>query len=189
MDNYFDFFPKIYYDLRKNSKPEYVIDLTRRFKIREIVLSRSINFYDYVVKEEERPDIIAQKVYDNPKLDWLVLMINGVFDPTWEWPMGYYDFREHLKNKYGSYEQSTQLIHHYEKIVQQTEYLVDGTKIPERVIFVDSKTFHLIPETDRRQISCYDYEFRLNESRRNIKLLDRDYIPQIITEAKTVLGN
>lgn len=188
MDNYFDFFPKIYYDLFKDNNPQYVLDLTRRFKVREVVISRAINFYDYIIKEEERPDIIAEKEWGNSKLDWLVLMINQVFDPVWEWPMGYYDFREYLKGKYGSYEIATQTLHHYEKIVQQQEYLTNGVRIPERVIRVDSNTFHMLPETDRKEISCYNWENNLNESRRKIKLLDRDFISQIISEAKVVLG-
>lgn len=186
--NYFELFPKIYYDVRKNDTSEYVLDLTRRFRIREVVLSKSINFYDYVVQNEDRPDIVSQKIYDTPKLDWLILMINTVFDPVWEWPMGYYDFRSYLVGKYGSYEESTQEVHHYEHIVQQEEMLIDGTRIPKRVVIVDSTAYHQIAEVDRRVVSMYDYENELNELRRNIKLIDGAFLPQILDEAKTVLG-
>lgn len=184
--NYFSFFPIIEYDIYKNGETNTVLDLTRRFRIREAVMKRSINFYDYVLKEEERADILANRIYGDPKLDWLIFMINDVFDPYWEWPMGYYDFNEYVKGRYGSLENAMETIHHYEHIVQPEE-MWQGVRIPERVVWVDVTAYHTIPESDRRQVDCYTQEQRMNEKRRNIKLLAASYLPQILTEASVVL--
>jgi hypothetical protein len=36
--------------------------------------------------------------------------------------------------------------------------------------------------TYREAVTCYDYENELNEAKRNIKLIDKEYYPQIMTE-------
>ena len=50
-----------------------------------------------------KDDNIAQKIYDNPELDWIVLVSNNIINIQTEWPMKQNDFDEHLLMKYGTY--------------------------------------------------------------------------------------
>lgn len=186
-DNYFNFFPLIEYDVKKNGITTLVTDITKRFSLRNSVLNKPENFYTYVVKEEERPDIVAQKEYDNSNLDWLVLFCNKILDPVWEWPMGYYDFNEYLKGKYGSIEYTQTTVLRYEEIVQCAITNDDGTVIPERTIIVDFTRYTELIDSKRKKIYIYNYENDLNEQRKHIKLLSKVFLPQIIEEAKLIL--
>jgi hypothetical protein len=42
--------------------------------------------------------------------------------------------------------------------------------------------------TARRAVTCYDYELELNESKRNIKLIRREYYDQVMTEFTKLSG-
>ena len=62
-------FPKVNYSLKKNKNFELLTNITLRFKVRDIIKNRTAIYFDYVVKDSDRPDIIASKYYDDPSLD------------------------------------------------------------------------------------------------------------------------
>jgi hypothetical protein len=43
--------------------------------------------------------------------------------------------------------------------------------VPEKVIIVDETTYNGLVATEKREVSNYTYEERLNESKRTIKIL------------------
>ena len=57
--------------------------------------------YDtYDVKEGETPEMIADKLYDDPELHWVVLMVNDITDRFHQWPMSAFQFEQYVKDKY-----------------------------------------------------------------------------------------
>jgi len=64
--------------------------------------------------------------------------------------------------------------------------LFDGTIVPEKVIVVDETTYNTLTATERREVSNYTYEERLNESKRTIKILEKEYLNQFLDEAKSI---
>ena len=90
MAHYFKPFPKIDYDLKKNGKSNSLTNITLRFKVQEALLSQSVIYYDYQVQEEDRPDIVAELYYLDSTLDWLILIVNDIIDPQFEWPKEQY---------------------------------------------------------------------------------------------------
>ena len=74
-------------------------------------------------------------------------------------------------------------IHHYEKILR-TRVEATGTTdaIPESKLEIDETTYDTL-DTDVRNIKyCYDWEVDRNEAKRDIKLIDRLYVSDILTE-------
>ena len=179
-------FPKVNYDIKKNGKLENVTNIMLRFKIVEAIKSRKVIYYDYNVQDGERPDVVAYKYYGDSTLDWLILMVNNAIDPFYDWPMRTHVFEEYLKEKYESLALANSTVHEYRKILNQQSTLFDGTIVPKRTLVVDETTYTSLSTSTRESISKYDYEFELNENRRRIKLIDSDFVSNIIDQYESV---
>jgi len=198
MAHYFKPFPKIDYDLKKNGKSNSLTNITLRFKVQEALLSQSVIYYDYRVQEEDRPDIVAELYYQDSTLDWLILIINDIVDPQFEWPKEQYSLDKFIRQKYGSISEAQGTVHHYEKILNAQSTLADGTVVPERTVKIDQTTYNSLAgdtlqgETGfvkvRKEVSAYQYEQDLNDERRNIKILDAVYLPQILSAVRGIFA-
>ena len=85
MSNYFRKLPNLDYPTllkNKQSNNDYTEtkNLFRRVKIREDLFSNFIVFDQYKVIGDERPDNVAEKVYGDDNLDWVILMSNNIID-------------------------------------------------------------------------------------------------------------
>lgn len=183
---YFEPFPTIQYDLKKNGNKTTVTDLFKRYKVLDVFKNQYAVYYDYSVKDGERPDVIAAKYYEDPSLDWIILLTNNIIDPQFDWPLDRESFKNFIVKKYGSVSAASEEIHHYEQITQQQEVLFDGTIIPEEYFEIDLTTYNTLSSSEKRVVTTYEYEERINESKRNIKLLSEDYVFDLINQVKDV---
>lgn len=117
---YFNELPNIEYVNRfKNSKSNDEVtiakNLFRRSKLREDLEAVFTSFDFYKIQENERPDQIAQRVYNDPELDWVVILVNNIQDYYSDWPLSNAELHNYLIEKYGSEDKLTE-VHHYETI-------------------------------------------------------------------------
>ena len=63
MANYFRNFPIIQYDAFRTGNLVTTTNITKRFNVLEKVLNRSIIYYNYTIRDGERPDIVSHKMY------------------------------------------------------------------------------------------------------------------------------
>ena len=88
MSNYFSKLPNLLYLDRGNKEIRTYArakNLFRRIKIREINDDQITNFELYNVLDGERPDNVAEKFYNDPNLDWVVLLANNILNVQSEW--------------------------------------------------------------------------------------------------------
>lgn len=90
-----------------------VKNLFRKNRIREDIFGNITYFTKYNVIGNERPDQIAEKFYDDPTLDWVVLLANNIVDVRNEWPLDNYSFNEAMIEKYKT-DENLYAVHHYE---------------------------------------------------------------------------
>ena len=185
MSEFFVHYPQISYDISgtKPAKVKTVINLMERAKIKNIVLDDIISYFPYSIKENYRPDHVSNEVYGDVKYTWLIFLINDIVDPIYDWPLGTREFGAYIKDKYGSLNTAKNSIHQYEKILR-TRVEATGTTdaIPEARIIIDETTYDTLA-TDVRNIKyCYDWEIDRNEAKRDIKLIDRLYVADILSE-------
>jgi hypothetical protein len=164
-------------------------NILRRFTPLSDVLQNATIYYPYTIKNGQRPDIVSFIMYKTVDYDWLLLMFNSMLDPYYSWPLFYDEFNAFLEDKYGSVEASTQQIYQYQKIVRNWTKLYDGTILPEKTLVIDETTYNSLPATNRKLVFAYDYEHDLNESRRQIQIIDSVYIPQIMQEKAKIFSN
>ena len=141
-----------------------------RVKLRTDIKDDIFDYDYYDVIDGETPEIIAHKYYDNPELHWTILIANDIVDYYRDWPMTTQRFEEYVKDKY----ENPQDVHHYE--ISQTSG--DTTK-----------TINVgLNNTDYESasaISNYIYEQRLQDEKRQIRLIGQRFIKQFVDEFKS----
>ena len=175
-------------------------------------LQNNLNvYYDYNVKDFDKPEIIAHKFYDDQYRYWMLFYANGIIDPLAEWPRTDTDFNLYLMDKYkvNDYEvdpitYAKLAIHHYEKTIV-TYNNVDNLKSSITVI-IDQDTYNSIPDFDsqlfnlpdgsqvtrevsKQIIRLYDYEYQENENKRRIKLLKNNYATDMESQLSRLMSS
>lgn len=192
MSFYFRNFPFTNYQIEDYNINEIVQNPLARFKIVDVLRNVKFLYQEYIIEEGQSASEIAYSFYDDETLDWVIYITNNIIDPKYDWPLDYTSFNNFLTKKYGSVENAlrettTENIHHYEWIVQQQQVLFDGTKIPERRLTVDKTKYDTLIASERDIVRNFEYEQRLNDGKRNIKLLRVEYLQQFLSEVRNVL--
>jgi len=94
MSNYFQNFPTISHIGIPG------VDITRRFKIFDTLLTDPYAMDTYTVKQYEKPEDVAYYYYGEETLSWLVLAANNIVDPFSQWPMEENQLESFLISKY-----------------------------------------------------------------------------------------
>lgn len=130
--DYFSQIPQIIYpDIEKNDGTFLAVTniLIRSAFLQEILENTSL-FYEYHVKDGETAEIIADKLYGDPKRVWIVLLFNKLNNPYYDFPLTTDQLHDMIVSKYGqTLEESQNTIHHYENRVTSTTYfngIADG---------------------------------------------------------------
>ena len=155
------------------------------------VLSNVDAFYPYIIKEYERPDIIAFKYYSDENLDWLVYFSNQIVDPYYDWPLFGEDFNLFLTKKYNKsvYELMSDISHYeYTGITGETNNDIARISWKMSKETHDQKVAYDEDTSGWSPVYLYDYEMGLNEAKRSIRLLNKSYVPQIEKELKYIFG-
>lgn len=199
MSDYFNKLPNINYINRlpnSGDLEDYVAvkNLFRRPIIRSDIFENLAYFTKYKIIGDERPDNVAEKVYGNPNLDWIVLMCNNIINVQTEWPIPQDSFHEYLVEKYGSESAVYNGVHHYEtKEVKDQDgkvILQAGLIVPQNFTFRFYSDGQYFTTTSSSIISVtnYDYELQQETEKRNIFLIKSNYVNIVIDEAETNLA-
>jgi len=174
--SYFSKFPLMAYDMKGDQNYKLLPDILRRVKLRTGIRTGSFLFDYYDVKDGERPEDIAFKLYGDAEYHWVVLMSNNITDRYYQWPLTQPQFAEYLTDKYGA--GSEDAVHHYEKTQ-------DSGPTSSR----DSS--HLVEcnsdDGDPAIISNRQYEQRKQDEYRQIRLLDPRYIGAFVEEFESLI--
>lgn len=187
---YFNSLPKIRYVDRNNVTTVYT-NLMARASVIPSVLNNALVYYSYDVQDGDTPEIIAYKYYGDVNRFWIVLYCNQLNDPQWDWPLSSNKFQKYILNKYNTGNLNS--THHYERITTKTNINTNTTTVETETISQEvynslesntTITYTLGSETIRVNIvkgvvTNYEYENSLNESKRNIKILNKAYADKL----------
>ena len=175
---YFASFPAIFYDSKGDGNPKGVTNLLRRVAIRSKVKSNTMLFDTYDVKSGETPESIADKLYDDSQLHWIILLVNEVIDRYHDWPLSERQFNSFLNEKYSNPDG----IHHY-KIPQTSGDTTVVTEVYKPDLLTDAGA---LSDGDAYNsataVTNREYEQDRQDSLRKIRLLDPRYVTQFVDE-------
>ena len=188
MSNYFRQVPDFDYVSRlpdaKISDYLTVKNLFKKGKLADDIFQDLTIFTKYEIEGDDRPDNVADKKYDDPDLDWIVLLSNNIINVQSEWPLPQRDFDRYVLEKYGTYEKLN-AVHHYE--TKECKNSVDAVVVPDG-LQVDSDysvtyyDWYLDGEITKSssdivvEVTNYEYESKLEDAKRSIYLLKPKYL-------------
>ena len=180
---------------RGRSEGDYSVvkNFFKRGKLREDIFQDITFFTKYIVQGDDRPDTVASKVYNDPTLDWLVLMANNIINVQSEWPMSQGDFHAYVTNKYDE-ETLYSGIHHYEsrevKTTDNSIIISAGQRVGvgQSVSYYDDALGQHVRATDvALPITNFAYEEKLNDDKRNIFVLKASYLNIVFDDLEEIM--
>ena len=188
---YFSIVPSIIYDEKPIKYPfsdaDRVIakNFFRRYKLNDDIFSYAVFFNKYAIKDGERPDVIANRIYGSPKYDWVILLTNNLVNAQYDWPLSNYDLYKTLEKEY---DDPYNEIHHYEtiKIAQYPAGLrVDKAFFDrQHKINVDGTISIVNGSSICAPVSVAEHFDNENEKKREIYLLKEEYFKSFISDFK-----
>ncbi|BAU40031.1 hypothetical protein [Ralstonia phage RSP15] len=129
----------------------------------------------YTIKDNETPEILSNRLYGSVRFWWTVLILNDISDMFSEWPLSNDALDRLVYEKYWGLDPSD--THHYEDAY--------GDVIDPYALWRIGKyptPYAAISDLNLISISNYEHEYRRNEQKKNIKLIDPDYISNLERE-------
>jgi hypothetical protein len=184
--------PSLFTSRNKVESTIVVKNLFKRSKLRSDVDQAITAFNYFDIKEGMRPDMVAQELYDNPELDWVVLTSNNITNIRNEWPLSHNDLQEYMLEKYGS-DANIAKVHHFEtrEILDEFSRVVmpAGLQVDETFTFkYKNSTNSILNVNPVSAITNYQYEVKLNDQKRRIRILKSEYLSAFISEHREIMS-
>ena len=171
-----------------------VKNLFKKGVLREDIFQDLSFFTKYIIIGDDRPDNVADQIYDDPTLDWVVLLANNITNIQSEWPMSQADFNTYITEKYENETTLYSGIHHYEanevKTSRDVIIIPSGMRVGvgQSVSFYDDGLGQQVTKTDvASPITNYIYEDRLNNAKRNIFILKPQYLQIVFDDLENIM--
>ena len=203
----------------KNSANDYILitNLFRKNKLLDGVSKEATTFNKFLVADGARPDNVAEDIYGDADLDFIVIISCGITNIRDEWPLSNKELYEFAQNKYGI--AGLNAIHHYETLEVKDEndrLILPAGKIVEhnvpggRPFEIDgpasrfggsaNKWYGVDPGQNDVQatytgekispvvgVSNFDYETLLNEEKRMIRPLKKQYVSLFLSDFERIM--
>lgn len=147
----------------KIQKQVIMTDFFRRVRTGKGFGDLSSGIIPYVIKDGETPEKIAYEFYGSAFYHWVILLVNDIVNVREEWPMDGEEFNTYLSDNYAN----INAVHHY----------IDPVSLFE----VDSTFPGALP------VTVIEYEEDINNDKRNIKMLDSQYLQQFVSMFDTLI--
>ena len=216
---YFNELPNIAYQSplsHKNSSADYIVvkNLFRRTKLADYIKNAASVFDKFIIGEGDRPDTVAEALYGDARLDYVVILVAGITNINHQWPLQDYQVYDYALSKYGDEETMSQ-IRHYEtfeirdeqnrqilppNLIVDANFKIDGTihKYPSTTKYTlrsqagftqldDKDEFTVATDNIARAVTNLEFEYTENEKKREIDVLKNGYLGTFINDLRDIV--
>lgn len=189
MANYFSYLPDLAYQSflsDSNSKQNYLLvkNLFRRVKLREDVYNSITAFVKYEIPDGFRPDNVADELYGNPELDWVILITANILHLHDRWPLSNYQLYNYAESKYGINLNTTAYYETKEVKDSKNRLILPAGKVVSSNFTISDPDNPLSTLNPVVGVTNYEHETRLNDEKRTIYVLKDIYIQQFLLDMK-----
>ena len=215
---YFRELPDIAYQSplnHKNSSTDFIVikNIFRKAKMFDFVRSGAIDINKYVIGDGDRPDTVAEFLYGDPTLDYIVVLVAGIVNINHEWPLQDYQVYNYALQKYKSEEnlnavkfhKTFEILDSNGRQLLPPNLIVDSDfKFPGSITQSGSDRYTLVSQAGNRQlddkeeytvatdgiaraVTNLEYEFSENEKKREIDVLRNGYVQTFINDLRDVV--
>jgi len=100
--SFFKNFPLVRYDINKDGNRKIAIDVLKRVVFRGDIQDQTSLFSEYTIEDGETPEIVSDKFFGTSNLHWIILLMNEIIDPYFQWPMSEDTLNDYVDKKYES---------------------------------------------------------------------------------------
>ena len=196
--NYFRNIPDFEY-VNRTKDGQFISNYTqvknffKKGKLREDLFQDLTVFEKYNIKGDDRPDNVAFEIYDDPTLDWVVLMSNNIINIQNEWPLNQQAFESYVLDKYGTIEKLNE-IHHYESNeVKDTNGVIifpKGVRVSaaQSVSYFEPLSEELVTVNPvSKAVTNYQHEEKINDEKRRIFLIKPIYLNVVFDDLEEMM--
>ena len=189
---FFNIVPNIEYDEKPISYPfsesDFVVakNFFRRYKINDDVFQYAVFFKKYTIKDGERPETLAEKIYGNQFYDWVILLTNNMVNAQYDWPRTNYEIYKMVEEEFDdpyseiSHYEIKETIGHYQAGLHVDKTFYDNTHKLNIGGSVQIKNGNEIASP----ITVAEYYQEENEKKREIYLLKPRYLESFVKDFK-----
>ena len=168
-----------------------VKNLFKRAKIRTDINNAITAFDYYQILDNQRPEVVASRLYGDPELDWVILITNNITNVRDQWPLNNNDLYNYMIDKYDT-EEALSNIHHYETTEVKDEYdrlvVPSGLQVDSNFTVTYTKFDNTLSTVSPvKQVTNYEYETNINEEKRKIRVLKPAYLSVVITDLRNIM--
>ena len=238
MEKYFKHYPTIDFDVKNDGELIEAKDIFRNIRVRDNSDEAITGYEYYYVNDQDRPDVLATKLYGDATLYWLFWMVNDQFATYNDWPKSQSILERFIARKYSgkalvSNQQSDIVSSSDSKFLQgekvvgstssafgfvtnidptnkqlvlndiqgqfQAGETVTGSNSTKSFIISSVRNFsdspHHYVNSDGNKttletttmVTNSEYEQTFNDSKRSIRYIKVDYVPQLLREFKSMI--
>ena len=175
---YFKMFPKIQYNVLNENTFISLTNITKRAIISNNAVRNLVAYDFYDVRNGETPELVADLYYKNTYYHWLILVTNNITNVYEQWPRSISSLESFIKNKYDD----PYGIHHY------TINQISGDTNKE-IIITDSNVENFSSDITYNPtlVTKFQHETNLNDAKRRIRLIKKEYAKAVIKEYRLAL--
>jgi hypothetical protein len=164
--------------MRGDGNKKTITDIWRRVKVRSKIVNNLALLDKYDVQEGESPETVAYKAYGTTDYFWVVCLVNDIVNRYYDWPLDEYNFQQYVADKYTN----PAGIHHYEKLQSSGHITAEGPADYDHYIEVNSD------DPQAQSVSNIEYERRLQDKKRQIRLLSPQYLQAFEDEFQKLIS-
>ena len=169
-----------------------VKNLFRRNRIRPDLENVFTVFDKYEIREGARPDTIAEELYGDAKLDWVVLLTAGILNVRDDWPLTNQEIYNFAVNKYGL--DSINAARHYEtKEIRDGEgrlVLPKGQRVDSNfsiTYYYNNQYITPLSVDTITGVTNFEYELKKNIDKSSINILKKRYLNQFVNDMRDIM--
>ena len=187
---FFNIVPNIEYDEKPISYPfsesDFVVakNFFRRYKINDDVFQYAVFFKKYTIKDGERPETLAEKIYGNQFYDWVILLTNNMVNAQYDWPRTNYEIYKMVEEEFDdpyseiSHYEIKETIGHYQAGLHVDKTFYDST----HKLNIDGSVQIKNGNEIASPITVAEYYQEENEKKREIYLLKPTYFQSFVDD-------
>ena len=199
----------------KISAREYIVikNIFRSAKLLDYVRGGAIAQQKLVINDGDRPDTLAEFLYGDSSLDYIIVLVAGITNINHEWPLQDYQVYDYALEKYGSEEKMNAVRYHetFEirddqdrrilppKLIVDTDFKIYGSSTQAGSVryflrsqagnrqLDDKNEYTVATDGIARAVTNLEFEYTENEKKRKIDVLKNGYVQTFINDLRDIL--
>lgn len=182
---YFEKFPLVWHQLVGDEDDDMVLlpNLTRRVMVLQKIKDIEGLLLSYKIFEGETPRSFAERVYGSFELFWIPCMINGIMDISKQWPKPERRVVEELTELYG-------LDGMWDTMYYADQFGNESDPAALRIAYglTGMADSDIVANYGLTAVSYHDHYIAENEAKRQISVLDPDYVSAFVSQLEQELS-